>query len=122
MNKKGFTLVELLGTIIVIALISVLVVPRIVNWYSNSTDTYEELNEELIIEGARIYIEDHPNTKKQIQEHASGYDPYLISMDTMINYGCLDESNVKKISKENLDNAKVRVSYNGSYFEYYLEK
>ena len=122
MKNKAFTLVELLGTIVIIALISILVVPRIVNWYSNSTDTYEELNEELIIEGARIYIEDHPNTKKLIQEHASGYDPYLISMDTMINYGCLDESNVKKISKENLDNAKVRVSYNGSYFEYYLEK
>jgi len=40
----------------------------------------------------------------------------------MINYGCLDENNVKKISKENLESARVRVSYNGNYFEYYLEK
>ena len=117
MNKKGFTLIELLGTIIIIALISVLVVPRIINWYSNSTDTYEELNEELIIEGARLYVEDHPNEFPK----TSG-QTYYINMSRMINYGSLDENNVKKISKENLENAEVKVIYNGSYFEYYLQK
>ena len=119
MNKKGFTLIELLGTIIIIALISILVVPRIVNWYSNSTDNYEELNDELIIEGARIYVEDHPNIKEDIKNNGN---TYYVSMTQMINYGCLDENNVKKISKENLESAKVRVTYNGNYFEYYLEK
>ena len=117
MNKKGFTLVELLGTIVIIALISILVVPRIVNWYSNSTDTYEELNEELIIEGARIFVEDHPNDYPK-----EAGNVYHINMTQMINYGSLDENNVKKISKENLESAQVRVTYNGSYFEYYLEK
>ena len=91
MDKKGFTLIELLGTIVVIALISVLVVPRIVNWYSNSTDNYVELNEELIIEGARIYVEDHPNTFLK-----NSGSVYYITMDQMINYGSLDENNVKK--------------------------
>ena len=118
MNKKGFTLVELLGTIVIIALISILIVPRIVNWYSNSTDSYEELNEELIIEAARIYVDEHPNDKKEIQDG----DVKRYSMTQLVNYGCLDENNVKKISKENLETAKVRVSYNGNYFEYYLEK
>ncbi len=117
MNKKGFTLIELLGTIVVIALISVLVVPRIVNWYSNSTDNYVELNEELIIEGARIYVEDHPNDFPK----TSG-QTYYITMSQMINYGSLDENNVKKVAKEDYESAQVKVVYNGSYFEYYLEK
>ncbi len=119
MNKKGFTLIELLGTISIISLISILVVRRIIDWYSNSVNNYEELNEELIIEGARIYIEENPHIKKQIQDSGN---PRFISMNELINYGSLDENNVKKISKENLENAKVRVTYNGSYFEYYLEK
>lgn len=120
MNKKGFTLVELLGTIVIIALISILIVPRIVNWYSNSTDSYEELNEELIIEAARIYIDEHPNDAESLKNGTVTVQ--YISMTQMINYGCLDENNVKKISKENLESARVRVSYNGNYFEYYLEK
>ena len=120
MSKKGFTLVELLGTIVIIALISVLIVPRIVNWYSNSTDSYEELNDELIIEAARIYIDEHQEDRENIK---NGTVPvFYISMQQMINYGCLDEKNVKKVSKENLESARVRVTYNGNYFEYYLEK
>ena len=117
MNKKGFTLIELLGTIVVIALISVLVVPRIVNWYSNSTDNYVELNEELIIEGARIYVEDHPNDYQKVNGQT-----YYITMTQMINYGSLDENNVKKVAKEDYESARVKVVYNGTYFEYYLEK
>ena len=117
MNKKGFTLVELLGTLVVIALISILVVPRIINWYSNSTDNYVELNEELIVEGARIYVEDHPN---DFPKNAGSV--YQVTMQQMINYGSLDENNVKNIGRESYQNSKVKVVYNGTYYEYYLEK
>ena len=117
MNKKGFTLIELLGVLVVIALISILVVPKIVNWYSNNTDSYEELNEELIIEGARIYVEDHPNDFPK----TAGSQKY-ITMTQMINYGSLDENNVKKVARESYESSRVKVVYNGSYYEYYLEK
>ena len=36
-NKKGFTLVELLGVIIILSLLIVLVFPKIVNSVKNST-------------------------------------------------------------------------------------
>ena len=117
MNKKGFTLIELLGTLVVIALISVLVVPRIIDWYSNSTDNYVELNEELIIEGARIYVEDHPNDFPK----EDGSIKY-VTMTQMINYGSLDEKNVKNVARESYENSQVKVVYNGTYYEYYLEK
>ena len=117
MNKKGFTLIELLGTLVVIALISILVVPRIVNWYSNSTDNYVELNEELIIESARTYVEDNPNVYLK-----SDGSVYYITLEHLINAGALDENNVSKIGKGDYEGSKVKVVYNGTYFEYYLEK
>ena len=117
MSKKGFTLIELLGTLVVIALISILVVPRIINWYSNSNDKYTELNEELIIEGARIYVEENPNVYLK-----SDGSVYYITMQQLIDYGALDENNVKKVAKEDYEDAQVKVVYNGSYFEYYIEK
>jgi prepilin-type N-terminal cleavage/methylation domain-containing protein len=117
MNKKGFTLIELLGTLVIIALISVLIVPRIINWYSNSSNNYVELNEELIIEGARTYVEDHPNTYLKTDGSV-----YYLTMQQLINYGSLDENSVKKVSKENYETARIKVVYNGTYFEYYIEK
>ena len=116
MSKKGFTLIELLGTLVIIALISILVVPRIVNWYSNSTDNYVELNEELLIEGARSYVEDNPDTFLKVDGSV-----YNVTMTQLVNSGYVDENNVKKVAKEDYSSYNVKVVYNGTYYEYYLE-
>ena len=115
MNKKGFTLIELLGTIIIITLLTMLVVPKILDWYGNSADSYKELNEELIIEAARIYVTEQPNKYLQNKEHT-----YCITMQKMIDYGCLEEKNVKDFTDESYENMFVKVVNNGKYFEYYL--
>lgn len=115
MNKKGFTLVELLGVLVIIALITALLLPKIIGWFSNGTGRYVELNEELIIDSARIYVEDHPNTYLKEDDAV-----YYITMQEMINYGCLDENNIKNIGRESYQDYKVKVVYNSMYFEYYL--
>lgn len=117
MNKKGFTLVELLGTLVIIALITALILPKIIGWLSNSTDKYLELNEELILDGARVYVEEHPDRcLKTIGSEC------IIGMEEMINKGYLDEHNVRNIARQSYQYYNVKVIYNGSYFEYYLEK
>lgn len=115
MNNKGFTLIELLGTIILISLITMLAVPKILNWYSNSANSYESLNESLIVEAARIYVTEQPNKFKAKEEHT-----YCITMQNMIDYGCLDEKNVKGLTDKNYSSTFVTVVNNGEYFEYYL--
>lgn len=115
MNKKGFTLVELLATLVIIAIITIIAVPKILDWFNNSTDTYKELDENLVIEAARIYVTDHPNNYLPNSNKV-----YCITMPQMVNYGCLDENSVKIISDKSYDqtNMKVKVTYNGNYFEY----
>ena len=115
MNKKGFTLIELLGTLIIVTLLIMLIVPKILNWYNNSTDKYQELNEGLIIETARLYVDEHPNDFERNNNRV-----YCISMQTLIDSGYLEEENVRGFNKTSYVDSKVQVIGNGSFFDYYI--
>ena len=115
MNKKGFTLVELLGTLIIITLLIILIVPKVLNWYNNSNDKYQELNEGLILESARLYVDEHPNDFERNNNRV-----YCISMQTLINSGYLEEDNANGFDKNTYVNSKIQVVGNGSFFDYYL--
>ena len=43
-------------------------------------------------------------------------------MQNMINYGSLEEKNVKDFNGSSYENMFVKVINNGQYFEYYLEE
>ena len=57
MNKKGFTLVELLAVILVITIITLIALPQVLNQFSNYTGELEEKEKELILEAGRAYVE-----------------------------------------------------------------
>lgn len=59
MNKRGFTLVELLAVIIVIGLIATFALPQVLNQFSNQTDKLSKQQEELLLESAYVYISEH---------------------------------------------------------------
>lgn len=50
MNQKGFTLAELLGVIVIISLLLVLIVPGMINRITNSGNTAEETENQLIFD------------------------------------------------------------------------
>ena len=57
LNRKGFTLVELLAVILVIALIATFALPQVLTQFSNN---YEELSErqiQMIEEAGFVYVE-----------------------------------------------------------------
>ncbi len=59
MNKKGFTLVEILAVIALIALVMILIVPNISKIFRNSVDTTMKIQESGIKEAALLYLEDY---------------------------------------------------------------
>ena len=54
-NKRGFTLVEVLGVIVVIGLISFLIVPKVANTIFNSKEVAYKTQVETIENAARKY-------------------------------------------------------------------
>ena len=59
-NNKGFTLVELLAVIVVLALIIGIAVPNAINLSNKSKKKMYISKVEMIIKAAQLYGEDHP--------------------------------------------------------------
>ena len=55
LNKKGFTLVELLAVIVVIALVLGLVTYSVINVYNSAKTNSYAVNEKSILEAARLF-------------------------------------------------------------------
>ena len=92
-----------------------MIVPKILNWYNNSTDKYEELNEGLILETARLYVDEHPNEFVRNQNRV-----YCIELQTLVNSGYLEAENATELNRKSSVGFKIQVIGNGSFFDYYL--
>ena len=95
MNKKGFTLVELIAVIVLIALVSMLTLPNIRNLMKNNNEKEFTTYEDMMVE----YTKTIPNYKKR-------------------DYICLNELNIKKIN-DNM-NCNGYVEINGNTLTPYL--
>lgn len=60
-KKNAFTLVELLGVLVVIAVMSLVVFPIIMNQFKNSKSNISAATKEVIYHAANVYIEDNLN-------------------------------------------------------------
>lgn len=56
-NKKGFTLVELLATITIMGLITVMVTPSIIKLQNNNKTKQFEMYAKSMIEAAKVYVQ-----------------------------------------------------------------
>ncbi len=59
MNKKGFTLAELLGVIVILGLIALVAFPAILNTIRSNKDNISEATAQLIFSGADLYVHNH---------------------------------------------------------------
>ena len=59
--KKGFTLVEFLGVIILLAIITLLVLPNIVGSVKGSKDKVDNTTLEMIYSASDLYVSNHPD-------------------------------------------------------------
>ena len=61
MNNKAFTLVELLGVIILLSLITLLVLPKITSAVKSKQNDVDKVNNKIIYAAAELYIKDMYN-------------------------------------------------------------
>ena len=59
MNKKGFTLVELLGVLVVLSVILMLAFPLITTYINKSKQQAYDTQMRLIIKGLKDYVREH---------------------------------------------------------------
>lgn len=111
MKKNGFTLIELLGVIVIIAVITILIIPPLLNSINGNKDTISEANKKIVYSATDLYISDNMSSFPKYEGST-----YCINIDTLIFKNLLDE----KIYNENTgikDDDVVRVYVNNNKYE-----
>jgi len=103
MDKKGFTLVELLAVILLIALIASFALPQLVTQFSNNSAKLSGKQEQMIIDAAKIYVDSH---------RASYMGTSCLSLEKLVKANMLDETFIKNLLGDNYNSKKsISVSY-----------
>lgn len=79
MNKKGFTLIEMIVTVTLLCTLLLLVVPGILSQLSSRTNELSEKEQEIIIEAGKAYISKY-NEK---YEYNNETKVYCISLEQL---------------------------------------
>lgn len=113
MKNKGFTLMELLGVIIILSILVLIAFPPLLNQITKTKQEIKNSTKALIIDASKDYYEDNVNNYDKIEGMT-----YCIGIDTLVDEGYLN----KKIKDENLNDIdvqkKVKFTYHNNKFEY----
>ncbi len=109
MNKRGFTLVELLSVVIILSLLIAFVLPQITNSVRNYQVKTDEVTTKLIIDAAKLYVGDNSNKYPKKMDNS-----YCITMNELIENDYL--KNKIKLNDVDVTNTKsVQVTYDTSF-------
>ena len=86
MNKKAFTLTELMGVVMLLGLIAIIAFPPLLKQIKGTKSTIDEATEKLIVAGASNYVDENKNDFPKVDGNV-----YCISIQTLV-----DDNKVSK--------------------------
>ena len=109
--KKGFTLVELLAVIVVLALISLVTMPTIASVLTSGHDKALEVQIDIIIDAAKKWS--IANVSK-IEEDKDNY----ISLEELIDNGYIEQDELVNPKTNEVLNGCVKIKFDDLYNRY----
>lgn len=106
--KKGFTLIELIGVIVILSLITMIAVPTITAMIKNKEKKTNEIVDNTIMASANKYVIDNPRIYI-LEKNAV----FLISVQDLITNKILDKNiliNSNKYKDKDLNKTKVKLT------------
>lgn len=109
--ERGFTLVELLAAIVIVALISILAFPSILNQFTKSKGTVNETAKEAYVNATELYLDNNVNLQQYIVD-----TKICVSFEVLVNNGNLKEPIKNLETGRNMDikTNGVQVTYHAS--------
>lgn len=100
-KRNGFTLVELLGVVIILGIIALIATPPVINQIKKSNSKVNEANIRLLYSHGETYIREHNNSYS-----FSNGSNICVSLQTLIDAGEIDE---KELMTEGLTKSKYLI-------------
>ncbi len=111
MKNRGFTLVELLGVLILLAVILTLVFPSVLNLITNSRGEVKSLTNKLVENAANLYID---SNKDKFDEQNG--NSYCVTLSELVSEGYIKSPIVFSDTDEDQTELKsVQINYNNGY-------
>jgi len=98
MNKKGFTLVELLAVIVILGITITIVFVKVDNNIKEANDFGNKMQNEAIESAANLYADDNSSSLTNLNEKKVD----TVTISTLINSGLLAKKDVKDIDESDL--------------------
>lgn len=113
MKKNAFTLLELLGVVIILGVLSLIAFPIILNQIKDAKQGIKDSTKTIIIDAAKDYYEENTNNYERIEGMT-----YCIDIKTLTDNNYLNK-NLKNENLNNIDTTKkVKLIYHNDKFDY----
>ena len=115
MNRKGFTLVELLAVIVLLTILGVYTVSTILEQTESNKNLIDSASEQIIKAAAQQYI----SLNSDNYEQKSG-NIYCIDLDKVLGYLDIDDINAATKEKLSIAGAKVKITFINDNFDFII--
>ena len=105
--KKGFTLIEMIGSIVILAIIALVAFPAVLNMLNSSQGKVDSGMQDYVKGAASEYVNDHVNSYPRNAVDSTGK---LINVSTLLSEGYLTSKAISDAM--NNDQVKVTVKKN----------
>ncbi len=99
MKNKGFTLMEILAVIVVLALVSAIVIPSIDRYIKGSADSAYEVQIKLMVSAVKNWEVDYPENLPRINGQS-----YIVSLEELKNGGYIKRELINPKTKQRFSN------------------
>ena len=109
MKKRGFTLIEMMAVIVILGIISIVVMPLIINKVKNKQTDVDSATRQLIYNAAALYIKDSTS-------NINSNSTFCVPLTDLVNIGYLSDpiSSKEDIPLSNV----VKVIYSNTFNDY----
>ena len=108
MKNKGFTLVEVLGVIMILSALVVIVFPGVISSVKNKSKDVDDATKSLVLSAAKLYVSENSNSFKERKKNV-----YCVSLSELKEKEYLTLPVEMQYTKEDITDEKtVRITYN----------
>ena len=114
--KRGFTLIEMIGSIIILAMIALVAFPAVLNLITNSQGKIDDAMKDTAKGATRDYVSDHVNCYPRIGSLPSEcssqphIDDETLTVQLLIDKGYISDKNIHNQEEMKNDVVKVTLS------------